>query len=177
MEAYIHWVKENPLVSAAVQFGILGTIGEIIPYLLKKKTLKGFANPWEFIAKILAWALLGVIIKYGFTGMKGFVNNLLEHDLLPVFFAQGFGYAFAVSVITNVLFGPQMMLFHRVEDNLIMREWSFAGIENAIKTLIWFWIPAHTITFMLPGPFQIGLAAAWSIALGIILGFANTKKE
>jgi hypothetical protein len=71
-----------------------------------------------------------------------------------------------------VFFGPQMMYFHRVEDNLILRRWSFAGIETALKTLVWFWIPAHTVTFALPKEYQIGLAALWSVALGIILGLS-----
>jgi hypothetical protein len=67
-----------------------------------------------------------------------------------------------------------MMLFHRVEDNLILRTNGYAGIQGAFKTLIWFWIPAHTITFCLPTPFQIGLAALWGLVLGVILGL--TKK-
>jgi hypothetical protein len=42
-------------------------------------------------------------------------------------------------------------------------------------SLLWFWIPAHSVTFALPKPYQIGLAAIWSVALGIILGFYNRK--
>jgi len=34
-------------------------------------------------------------------------------------------------------------------------------------------VTAHTITFMLDRPYQIGLAAVWSVVLGIILGFYN----
>jgi short-subunit dehydrogenase len=43
-------------------------------------------------------------------------------------------------------------------------------LAKELKSLIWFWIPAHTITFMLPKPYQIGLAALWSIVLALILG-------
>ncbi|MBC8276605.1 MAG: hypothetical protein H8E46_00105, partial [FCB group bacterium] len=99
----------------------------------------------------------------------------LEHNLLPSFFAAGIGWAFSVSVFTNILFGPQMMLFHRIEDNVIMREWSFSGIQTAWRTLIWFWIPAHTITFCLPQDYQIGLAAVWSVVLGIIMGISRRR--
>ena len=175
MDWYIAWVKANPLLSAAIQFSILGTLGEYVSHLLRTKSGAGFCNVFEMLGKILAWALLGIVIKYGFTGMKGFVNNLLEHGMFPSLFAEGLGYAFAVSVTTNILFGPQMMLFHRVEDNLILRKWSFTGIQTAWKTLIWFWIPAHTVTFILPPHFQIGLAAIWSLALGIILGLAASQ--
>ncbi|MHB1482983.1 MAG: hypothetical protein ACYCXH_11775, partial [Bellilinea sp.] len=85
--------------------------------------------------------------------------------------------AFAVSLFTNILFGPQMMAFHRLEDNLILGKKGFAGITRAWWTLIWFWIPAHTITFALPADYQIGLAAVWSLVLGIILGSSKTKSK
>ena len=176
MEAYISWVRANPLLSAAIQFGILGTLGEALSHTVRHKK---FGLPcghyWQIPLKILAWALLGIVIKYGFVGMKGFTSTLIEHEQLPQFLATGIGWAFAVSVLTNVFFGPQMMFFHRIEDNLIMGEWSFKGMSTALWTLLWFWIPAHTVTFSLPGEWQVGLAAIWSIALGLILGMAKGK--
>lgn len=107
--------------------------------------------------------------------MKGFTQALLDHQLLPQFLAAGIGWAFAVSVLTNVFFGPQMMLFHRIEDNLILNEWGYKGLTTAWWTLLWFWIPAHTVTFSLPSEWQIGLAAVWSVALGVILGLTKRK--
>jgi hypothetical protein len=119
--------------------------------------------------------LLGVIIKYGFAGMKGFTLALIEHDLLPQACAGGLAWAFSVSVLTNILFGPQMMAFHRLTDNLILHRRGFAGIQRAWWTLLWFWIPAHTLTFSLPREYQIGLAAVWSVVLGVILGLSTQK--
>jgi len=179
MEFYVYWVSSNPLLSAAIQFGILGTIGEFISHRIKTKSFLGFGSILQIVLKILGWALLGIIIKYGFTGMKGFVNSLLEHNLLPELLKDGVGYAFAVSLVTNLLFGPQMMAIHRFTDNLILHRKGFDGIQKAWLTLIWFWIPAHTVTFSLPKDFQIGLAALWSVVLGIILGLSmnnNNKK-
>lgn len=176
MQTYIQWVTQNPLLSAAVQFAILGTLGEILSYSLQQKRAAIPCSWLQLIGKMFAWALLGVIIKYAFAGMKGFTAALVEHNLLPRFFAAGFGRALAVSVFTNTLFGPQMMVFHRLEDNLILRRKGFAGITNAWKTLLWFWIPAHTLTFLLPADLQIGLAALWSLALGLIMGFSKSKQ-
>ncbi len=173
MDTYLEFVRANPLLSAAVQFGILGTLGEIISLSLRKKRLAMPGKLWQVAAKAIAWSLLGVIIKYGFTGMKGFTQALLDHQLLPTFMASGNGWAFAVSVLTNVFFGPQMMFFHRIEDNIILGEWNFKGMSTALWTLLWFWIPAHTVTFSLPVDWQIGLAALWSIVLGVILGYAK----
>jgi len=175
MNSYVQWVATNPLLSAAIQFAILGTLGEIISASLKKRTAALPGTLIETLAKVFAWALMGIVIKYGFAGMKGFTRALIEHEMLPQIFAVGFGWALAVSVLTNLLFGPQMMFFHRLEDNLIARRWNTAGLTTAWWTLIWFWIPAHTITFSLPANYQIGLAALWSVVLGLIMGLTMKK--
>ncbi|TKJ39100.1 hypothetical protein CEE37_11815 [candidate division LCP-89 bacterium B3_LCP] len=174
MESYVNWVSANPLFSAAVQFAVLGTLGEVLSSCIQKKRIALPCNLAQLAGKVLAWALLGIIIKYGFAGMKGFTLALLDHQMLPVFMNAGIGWAFAVSVLTNLFFGPQMMFFHRLEDNLISWKWDLTGLTRAWWTLIWFWIPAHTVTFSLPKEYQIGLAAVWSVVLGLIMGL--TKK-
>lgn len=176
MTWYVDTVRAYPLLSAAIQFAILGTLGEVIAASVGKRRLALPCTPAQLAAKMLAWALLGVIIKYGFAGMKGFVRALLDKGLLPPLLSTGFGWALAVSVFTNLLFGPQMMFFHRLEDNFILGQRGFAGLEKAWWTLLWFWIPAHTVTFMLPPSFQIGLAALWGLVLGIILGASKAKR-
>ncbi len=176
MESYVQWVGRNALLSAAIQFAILGTLGEIISHLMRTRKPGLPCTGRQLLAKMLAWALLGVIIKYGFAGMKGFTRALVDHHLLPAACAGGIGWALAVSVLTNTFFGPQMMAFHRLEDNLILRQRGFAGIQTAWWTLLWFWIPAHTVTFSLPREYQIGLAALWSLVLGIILGLTRRPR-
>jgi hypothetical protein len=43
---------------------------------------------------------------------------------------------------------------------------------------VWFWIPAHTLTFALPKDFQVGLAALWSFMLGLLLSlFSKSPQE
>ena len=175
MDYYIKLISEFPIASAAIQFGILGTFGEFVSHKIKTGSFQGFGNLIQVVLKILAWALLGIIIKYGFTGMKSFTSGLIEHNLLPQIFKEGLFYAFAVSAFTNILFGPQMMAFHRFTDNLILKRKGFEGIQKSWFTLIWFWIPAHTVTFSLPKDYQIGLAALWSVVLGIILGLSLKK--
>lgn len=175
MDQYIIWVMENPLLSAAIQFALLGTAGEIISLSLRKKSLAIPGGPVQLLGKIIAWAILGIVIKYGFTGMKGFTRALLDHRLLPAVVDSGLGWALAVSVVTNLFFGPQMMFIHRLEDNLIDRRWNMAGLTTAWWTLLWFWIPAHTVTFSLQTEYQIGLAAVWSLVLGLIMGYAKRE--
>jgi hypothetical protein len=43
------------------------------------------------------------------------------------------------------------------------------------KTVPFFWIPAHTITFLLPSAYRVLWAAYLSIALGAILAYARRK--
>lgn len=175
MSDYVGWVTEWPLLSAAVQFAILGTLGEVLSHSMRQKRAAIPCTPLQLLGKVAAWALLGVIIKYGFAGMKGFTRALLDHRMIPEFMGRGVGWAFGVSVFTNLLFGPQMMLFHRLEDNLIVGTRGFKGLTTAWWTLLWFWIPAHTVTFSLPQPYQIGLAAVWGLVLGVILGASKPK--
>ncbi|MCB2192607.1 MAG: hypothetical protein KQI62_13635 [Deltaproteobacteria bacterium] len=175
MGIYVEWVMSNPLLSAFIQFGILGTLGEVASHALVMRRLGLPCTKGRLVLKVLAWGVLGVVVKFGFTGIKGFTHAVQEGGYLPSFMASGLGHAFAVSLMANFFFGPQMMFFHRLEDNLIMREWNFKGMDMALKSLMWFWIPAHTVTFALPPAFQIGLAALWGVVLGFILGFAKSK--
>lgn len=176
MDWYLQWVSQNRLLSAAVQFGLLGTLGEVISLMIRRQKLSALGNVWQVAGRVLAWALLGVVIKYGFVGMKAFVDGLIAHRLLPEAPHGSVLWAMMVSVLTNLLFGPQMMFFHRLEENLIMWRWDTSGLKKAWMTLLWFWIPAHTVTFSLPENYQIGLAALWSVALGIIMGLSASRK-
>ena len=176
MDTYINWVTHQPLFSAAVQFALLGTLGEVLSYCILKKRIALPCTVPQLLGKIAGWALLGIIIKYGFAGMKGFTHSLINNNLLPQFFSTGIGWAFAVSVLTNLFFGPQMMFIHRLEDNLIFWQKNYAGLTKAWWTLIWFWIPAHTLTFSLAKEYQIGLAAIWSVVLGLIMGLTARGK-
>jgi len=176
MTAYVSWVQNFPSWSAAVQFALLGTLGEVVAVCLQNRRFALPGTWWETLAKVGAWALLGVVIKYGFAGMQGFTTALQNRGMLPDFTAVGWGRAFAVSVFTNLFFGPQMMFFHRLEDNLILRQRNFSGLTTAWWTLLWFWIPAHTITFFLPRHYQIGLAALWSLILGLIMGLTRSGR-
>jgi hypothetical protein len=44
------------------------------------------------------------------------------------------------------------------------------------KLLVFFWIPAHTITFLLPTEYRLLYAASLSFALGVILAFAKSHQ-
>jgi len=174
-EAYVNFVKNNLILSSFVQFAILGLLGEYAGMWVREKRIFNPFGVVQSILKSIGWGILGIIIKYAFTGFVAFNNGLIEHGLLLRSFKSLWIFAFFTSFFMNILFGPQLMYLHRFFDNLIMKTKGYDEIEGALKTLIWFWIPAHTITFTLPVEFRIGLAALWSVILGIILGFFKRK--
>lgn len=174
MSFYISFVTEYPLASAIIQFAILGTLGE---FAAKWMVAKKLYNPFPLkliLWKGVVWGILAISIKYAFIGFEGFVTYLSEMGYLPQ--TNTFTKALFKSAAMNLQFGLFLVIFHRILDNLVVKEKNWDNLDKGMMTLLWFWIPAHTITFMLPREFQIGLAAVWSVALGIILGFYNRKK-
>jgi len=174
MNWYVRWVTENLLLSAFIQFAILGTLGEVLGIIASKRRPSNRALEW--LAKALVWGILGILIKYAFTGFKGFLATLVDKGFLPAACEQiTILRALSLSVLTNSMFGPLLMVLHRSSDNVISRTRGYAGIEKSLATLAWFWVPAHTVTFALPLEYQIGLAALWSVALGLIMGFTKRR--
>ncbi len=173
MDWYVNTVLAFPIATAMVQFAILGTFGDIISkWIIKKQVF----FPYSFgtlLLVMIEWAFLAVCIKYAFAGFHGFVDSLVEHNLLPEL--NLFTRAFAISTFMNLQFGVFLVLMHRFLDNLIARKVNWLNIEKSLLSLLWFWIPAQTVTFMLPKVYQIGLAAFWSLVLGVILGFFNRR--
>ena len=102
--------------------------------------------------------------------------------------------AFCTSVAMNLVYAPVMMTFHKITDaHIIANGGTLKGFFSPVhiseifinlnwnvqwnfvfkKTIPFFWIPAHTITFLLPADYQVLFAAVLGIALGSILAFAN----
>ncbi len=171
-EWYLKTVECYPFQAAFVQFAILGMAGDWIASAVTRKKIE--YTPFQFSKKMLGWGILGLVIKVGFIGMHGFTAAIFTKFHWPT--ANVLLSAFCMSLFTNLLFGPQMMFFHRWEDNLLLGTKGYRGMDIAIKSLVWFWIPAHTLTFSIAShDAQIGLAAAWSLVLGLILGIARRK--
>jgi len=175
MQWYVDAVTVHPILTAMAQFAVLGTLGDMAAKWLTARRLHLPFGPAVLLMKMLEWALLAVCIKYAFTGFNGFVDALSAHGMLPE--AGRLSRAFAISVAMNLQFGPFLVIAHRLLDNAIDRRNNWANLHKGMLSLLWFWIPAHTVTFCLARPFQIGLAALWSVALGLILGFYNRSPE
>ena len=101
------------------------------------------------------------------------------------------------SVTMNSIFAPVFMTFHKITDTHILATGgTLRGLFTPIpmgeimqnlnwrvqwgfvfkKTIPFFWFPAHTITFLLPGEMRVLFAALLGVALGVILAVAARKK-
>ena len=105
--------------------------------------------------------------------------------------------ALAISVAMNTIFAPVFMTFHKITGYAYPGLWRFASqlltpipMTRIIthlnwdaqwnfvfkKTIPFFWYPAHTITFLLPGEMRVLFAAILGVVLGVLLAIAARMK-
>lgn len=180
--------RAHPYLLGVAKIALLGTMGE----LLGKRLGRG---AWQLRGirlgqRVLVWGFLGAVFAAVFPLFSFGVDGLLKAGLLP-----GEGQALATALwkssFMNLVFAFPMMVFHRVTDGLIERgrlfaRWPLVEVFVAIdwRTMFrvvggacfWFWIPAHTVTFLLPPEYRVMSAALLAIALGFIMGVANRRK-
>lgn len=180
--------KAHPFLMGFVKFAILATMGELLAIKISTGDWK---IPSGLVARAAIWGFLGMVIVLVFGIFANGITAALANGTLP----DGdnkFIFAFLTSLTMNSFFAPTMMAFHRVTDTYIDlksegKDTSIKAITEKIdwngfvsfvvlKTIPFFWVPAHTITFLLPVEYRVLAAAFLSIALGAILAFAKRKK-
>lgn len=185
---FVGFTSLHPYISGFIKFAILATMGELLAIRI---TTGDWKKPAGMIYRAIIWGFLGMVIVLVFDIFAGGVTAAMEKGSLP-FKGNSFAFALFVSTSMNLSFAPAMMGFHKITDTYIDLKYannkmpSLKEVVSAvdwygfisftlIKTLPLFWIPAHTITFMLPGEYRVIVAALLSIALGLILSFAKKK--
>lgn len=176
----------QPYVMGFLKFAILATMGE----LLAVRIVKGeWEKPSGLAFRAFIWGFLGVVIVLIFKVFAGGVLFAQANGFLPT--GHKILFAFFTSALMNMTFAPTMMGFHRITDTYIdlktankphdlssiVAEINWDGYVKFVllKTIPIFWIPAHTITFLLPTQYQVLMAGFLSIALGAILAFAKRR--
>jgi hypothetical protein len=171
-----------------IKFFILASMGD---WLGARIVTSEWIKPKGAIHRAIVWGIIGMGITLSFTIFNAGVIAAQKAALLP-----GDGHpiviAFFTSFIMNLTFGVLLMGVHRFIDTYL--DLSYANgtkptvdeiienmnIDNLIKfvyakTLPFFWVPAHTIVFLLPPVYRVLAAAALGIALGGILSFAKRQ--
>ena len=182
----------HPYLMGFAKFAILATAGELLAVRLAKKEWLLPSYVW---ARFLIWGVIGVWITYMMKIFGAGVGALMASGLLPNpehELLNSFVKAFMISATMNLSFGPTFMALHKCSDtyldiratgkrkislaNVIHKvDWEKFASFTLLKTVPLFWIPAHTLTFMLPAEYQVAMAAALSVALGIILNLKRKK--
>ena len=181
--------SDYPYLMGFIKTAILASMGELLVNRIKNGS---YFSEKGIVLKFFVWGFLGMIFVLIFKVFASGVVSAQQAGLLPFVeasFVSSLLTALLISTIMNIFFAPTFMLLHRVTDgyiflsegNLIkMRHVKLNDVIERInfkifisfvvlKTIPLFWIPAHTITFMLPENYRVLMAAYLSIALGIIL--------
>ena len=196
--------QTHGMILSFLKFAILATSGEALGLRIKtgKYNYKGFG----LLPRAIIWGFLGLTIKLAFIIFtKGTIGFLVYMGLTSapeaftgIFSAEKLVVAFSISTCMNLIYAPVMMTLHKITDTHILKQKGqlsglvrpipfgriMAGIDWNIqwdfvfkKTIPFFWIPAHTITFLLPEEYQVLFAALLGIALGVIMALASIMAQ
>ncbi|RZT93327.1 hypothetical protein EV201_2488 [Ancylomarina subtilis] len=199
---YVGYNKAHGMVTSFIKFAVLATLGEIIGLRLKSGVYyqKGFG----ILPRAIVWGFLGLSIKLAFvifaTGTPIFIAYLgldgATEIMKGAFSTDKLLVAFAISACMNLIYAPVMMTLHKITDTHIidnggtlrgfLKPIQFSNIFQKLdwgvqwnfvfkKTIPFFWIPAHTFTFLLPPDYQVLFAAVLGIVLGVLLAIASLK--
>lgn len=195
--AFLKATAAHPYIMGFVKVSILATMGELLAIMIASGE---FRLPKGIVYRFIIWGFLGMTFVLVFDLFANGVMGSMKKGLLPnanVDTLQGkILFAFFTSALTNMIFAPTFMAFHRITDTFIdlgdgklskILKVKLKDVINAIdwntyigfvvlKTIPFFWIPAHTITFSLPPEYRVLMAAFLSIALGAILAASKRKK-
>lgn len=180
--------RNYPYTIGFFKFAVLATIGEVLAGRIKAGR---YVCPRYLWARIMIWGIVGILIVFNFALYEAGVRGIIARGLLPDIAAPLYT-AFLISSVMNLTFGPAFMAAHRISDAYLDNMAGGAGgsIRLAVervdwnrfmtfvvgKTIPFFWIPAHTITFLLPPEYRVFVAALLSIALGLILALASSRQ-
>ena len=187
--------KNHPYIMGFIKFAILATMGELLAIRIVSKTWK---LPPGVVYRAIVWGIIGAGLVIIFGVFTAGVENVIKLGLVPIPSGAlaGVVTAFWMSAINNIAFAPTLFLLHRITDTYLdladgqlskIGSIRFAQVAQTIdwnglvsfvmvRTIPFFWIPAHTITFSLPPEYRVLFAASLSLALGCILGFAKSRK-
>lgn len=204
-QGYKSFNAQSPLLMAFGKFAFLATFGEVLGLRIKSGNYN--APGFGILPRAIVWGVLGVWIAMALCmyklGVPAYLATFPRFAELPSAMAGGFSGmkllgAFLISLALNTSFAPVFMVLHKITDTHIAQcqgkmrflltpinfgeilaqlnwrvQWGFVFK----KTIPLFWIPAHTITFILPCDWQVLFAALLGIALGLILSIASLKSR
>jgi len=191
-KAYETAYKAMPILITFFKFAVMATGGEMVAQ--RFSTGHYLNRGFGILPKMIIWGLLGICIYWAFVIFSNGAPVLLPHFNKTPEPASRILTAFIISFSMNITFAPMMMLTHHLTDMHIaankghfpLRDFAVLPLLKKIdwqkiwgfvikKTIPMFWIPAHTVTFLLPEQFKTLFAAGLSVVIGILLGALKAK--
>lgn len=187
-----------PYLMGFIKTSILATMGELLINRLKRG---GYFSGTGLMYKFVIWGFLGMIFVLIFKMFSSGVYAAQAANLLPSIqnesFVASLFTAFMISLLMNIFFAPTFMILHRITDGFIelgegkwsqmkhvklhqiidQIDWNYFFSFIVLKTIPFFWLPMHTITFIIPENYRVLMAAYLSIALGMILTVSKKAKK
>jgi len=180
-----------PYLMGFFKVGLLATFGE----MLKVRVKTGSWKVPALFARFIVWGIVGLLFTFVFAMFANGMGSLIGTPLwfgkkawaLNPTFWDKLLFAFSTSFWQNVIFAFPMMLGHEWCNEVINQKRFVGGAEFLEKlnkpvwgsfipkTIIFFWIPAHTVTFLLPPDYRVLMSAVLSLVLGAILTFRSSK--
>lgn len=204
MKSYENITANYPFCIGFIKFALLATFGESLAQRIAFGTYS--PKNYGLVPKAILWGFLGIVITASFIifsiGAPFILNKLGllwgSTALGSPFGIEKIAAAFTISVTMNILFAPILMLSHSLADAHVAEHngsmqcfmhkpnipkylqnmnweqfWKLAIVRN----ILFFWIPMHTITFLLPEAFRVLFAAILGACLGLILTFIKMKSQ
>ena len=176
---YLRFTADYPWLSTILQVVVCGMAGELLAAKIQTRRWSFFGPGCRrFALKLLVWVALGAGFRLSLIVIYAVFAFQVPLRESSTGFVAIWVPALLQSLFLNLIFGPPTMLFHRTCDNaLFRRSMNWRSMRQTWFTIVWFWIPAQTLTFSLPRPWQVALAAVWGTALGGMLGFFSRAKR
>ncbi len=201
---FLWFSTEWAFTASFIKFALLATMGEMLGSRIRSGLY--LPSGFGLIPRALVWGFLGMTVKAAFMIFASGVPSIIQHLGMDNTSAVMAGpvtapkilLAFCISFFLNIFYAPILMITHRVSDlhissahgelSRLLRMPDVAQILASVdwksmwgfvlkKTIPFFWIPAQTVTFLLPPEFQILFAALLSTVLGVILALSGQKAD
>ncbi len=191
LENFGNVTKQFPYIMGFLKFATLAMFGE----MLKQRMKTGSWAVSKFPVRVIVWGIFGCIMALAFgifgTGMGNIMGDHLwfgSNIHTDKSFWNTLLFAISTSVWMNLIFAYPMMLAHEWANSVIAAGRFIGGaafLEGLNKqawgsfipkSIVWFWMPAHTVTFLLPAEYRVLMGAALGVALGFILTIHSARK-
>ena len=182
--------RAAPYWMGFLKFALLAMFGEMV----KNRLRTGFWHTDLLLVRTVTWGVFGMVMTIAFALFAGGVAGVMGTPLW--FGGKDMGeignrliFAISTSFWMNLIFAYPMMLGHEWFNVVFAKRRIVGGTEFLSlidkhawgsfipKTILYFWLPAHFVTFLLPAEYRVLMGAFLSMALGFFLTIRSVKKS